>query len=214
MSATFTLMADPQHREVLATEVDTLTKESHQGGDAGQSSGWVLLTVLPHSQEGWEAGADLGFEGAEQVFEAPTLQNVDCQAVLQGDWFATIDLEDAYFQIPIWEGHRRYLQFAFNGRTFEFCFLPFGISLAPRTFRRCMDAVLGPLRREGIRIQNYLDDWLVCARSEVQCSRAVTWLRQHLEYLDLRLNKKKSRLHPTQSTKFLGMWLDTRAGTP
>lgn len=59
-SATFTLVANPQHREVLATELDT------------------LFTVLPHSQEGWEAEADLGFEGAEQVFEAPTLQDVDC----------------------------------------------------------------------------------------------------------------------------------------
>ncbi|KAJ8364944.1 hypothetical protein SKAU_G00137750 [Synaphobranchus kaupii] len=27
------------------------------------------------------------------------------QAVNKGDWFTTIDLKDAYFQIPIWEGH-------------------------------------------------------------------------------------------------------------
>ncbi len=64
------------------------------------------------------------------------------QAILQGNWFAVIDLEDAYFQIPIWEGHRHYLRFAFNGRTFEFCVLPFG----NKPFTRCMDAVLGPLR--------------------------------------------------------------------
>lgn len=29
------------------------------------------------------------------------------------------------------------------------------------TFTRCTDAVLGPLRQEGLRILNYLDDWLV-----------------------------------------------------
>lgn len=30
------------------------------------------------------------------------------QAILAGDWFATVDLKDFYFQIRIWEGHRRF----------------------------------------------------------------------------------------------------------
>ncbi|KAI4785203.1 hypothetical protein KUCAC02_037901, partial [Chaenocephalus aceratus] len=65
------------------------------------------------------------------------------QAIQAGDRFSTIDLRDAYFQIPIWEGHRRFLRFC-KDKFFELCVLPFGISLAPRTFTRCMDAVLGP----------------------------------------------------------------------
>ena len=48
--------------------------------------------------------------------------------------------------------------------------LPFGISLALRTFTSCMDAALSPLRQGGIRILNYLDECLVCAVSEEQCS--------------------------------------------
>ena len=43
----------------------------------------------------------------------------------------TIDLKDAYYQIPIWPGHWRFLRFAFEGRIFEFQVLPFGPSLAP-----------------------------------------------------------------------------------
>lgn len=62
------------------------------------------------------------------------------QAIAAGDWFATIDLKDAYFQIPIWQGHWRFLRFGFEGRIFEFCVPPFGISLAPQTFTRCMNA--------------------------------------------------------------------------
>ncbi len=35
--------------------------------------------------------------------------------------------------------------------------LPFGLSLAPRTLTRCIDAALSPLRQMGICILNYLD---------------------------------------------------------
>ncbi|KAJ8400138.1 hypothetical protein AAFF_G00398320 [Aldrovandia affinis] len=47
---------------------------------------------------------------------------------------------------------------------FEFKVLPFGLSLALRTFTKCMDAVLALLTAWGIQILNYLDDWLVCAQ--------------------------------------------------
>ncbi|KAI2658175.1 Transposon Tf2-8 polyprotein [Labeo rohita] len=36
---------------------------------------------------------------------------------------------------------------------------------APRTFTKCINAALSPLRQSGIRILNYLDDWLVIAQS-------------------------------------------------
>ncbi len=44
-----------------------------------------------------------------------------------GDWFVTIDLKDAYFHI-------------------QYKVLPFGLGLAPRTFTKCMDTALAPLR--------------------------------------------------------------------
>lgn len=74
------------------------------------------------------------------------------QSVCRGDWFVTIDLKDSYFQIPIWERHWRFLRFVLNDKTYEFRVLPFGISLAPRTFTRCMEAVLSPLRQKGVRV--------------------------------------------------------------
>ncbi len=54
--------------------------------------------------------------------------------------------------------HRRFLRFAFEGVAYQYTVLPFGLSLAPRTFTKCMDAALSPLRQMGIRILNYLDD--------------------------------------------------------
>jgi hypothetical protein len=88
-----------------------------------------------------------------RLFTVPRVR----QTIKAGDWIGAIDLKDAYFQIPIWPGHWRFLRFAFKGRIFKFQVLPFGISLAPRTFTRCMDAVLSPLRQQGLSILNYLD---------------------------------------------------------
>ncbi|XDV31009.1 hypothetical protein PO909_033786 [Leuciscus waleckii] len=82
------------------------------------------------------------------------------------DWFISLDLKDAYFQIQIIPRHRPFLRFAFDGQVYQYTVLPFGLSLAPRTFTKCMDSALAPLRTQGMRILNYLDDWLILAQSE------------------------------------------------
>ncbi len=58
------------------------------------------------------------------------------------------------------------MRFAFKGVAYQYKVLPFGLSLAPRTFTRCMDAALSPLRQMGIRMLNYLGDWLILAQSQ------------------------------------------------
>ncbi len=58
------------------------------------------------------------------------------------------------------------MRFAFEGVAYQYKVLPFGLSLAPRTFTRCMDAALSPLRQMGICMLNYLGDWLILAQSQ------------------------------------------------
>ncbi len=81
---------------------------------------------------------------------------------------------------------------------YQYTVLPFGLSLAPRTFTKCMDAALSPLRQMGIRILNYLDDWLILAQSEVELLSHRTLILSHLECLGLRVNFAKSALSPSQ----------------
>ena len=133
--------------------------------------------------------------------------------VRRDDWFTSIDLKDAYFHIPIYPPHRKYLRFAFEGICYEYRVLPFGLSLSPRVFVRCTEAAVAPLRRQGIRLATYLDDWLVLAQS-VQLARAHTRvLTLHLQRLGFVLNAEKSMLSPTQSLTFLGLSLDSVAFT-
>ncbi len=129
--------------------------------------------------------------------------------VQEGDWFVTIDLKDAHFHIQVVHRHRRFLRFAFGGKAYQYKVLPFGLALAPRTFTKCMDAALAPLRLQGIRVLNYLDDWLILAHSRELVSRHRDIVLGHIHSLGLRMNAKKSVLLPSQRTVFLGVRLDS-----
>ncbi len=122
----------------------------------------------------------------------------------------SLDLKDTYFHIQVAPHHRRFLRFAFKGVAYQYKVLPFGLSLAPPTFTRCMDAALSPLRHRGIRILNYLDDWLILAQSQVVLTSHKTLLLSHLDCLGLRVNFAKSiLLSPSQRVPFLGTVIDS-----
>ncbi|KAL0182109.1 hypothetical protein M9458_021484, partial [Cirrhinus mrigala] len=125
------------------------------------------------------------------------------------DWFAAIDLKDAYFHVSILPRHRPFLRFAFEGRAYQYKVLPFGLSLSPRVFTKVAEGALTPLWQKGIRILNYLDDWLIIAHSrDLLCEHRDLVLR-HLSHLGLRVNREKSKLSPVQRISFLGMELDS-----
>jgi hypothetical protein len=133
------------------------------------------------------------------------------RTVARGEWFTLVDLKDAYFHVPIAPHHRQFLRFAFQGRRFQFRVLPFGLSLSPRVFTRCVAAALSPLQSRGMKILPYLDDWLICAPSQSQVALDTTLLLSHVARLGLRVNLTKSCLVPSQSIVFLGVSLDAVA---
>ncbi|XDV31685.1 hypothetical protein PO909_002648 [Leuciscus waleckii] len=73
----------------------------------------------------------------------------------------------------------------------------------------CMDAALAPLRLQGMRVLNYLDDRLILAQSHSVLIEHRTILLDHLENLGLRVNWAKSSLSPRQIISFLGTELDS-----
>ncbi len=129
------------------------------------------------------------------------------------DWFAAIDLKDAYFHVSILPRHRPFLRFAFEGRAYQYKVLPFGLSLSPRVFTKVAEAALVPMREQGVRILNYLDDWLILAQSQDQLCEHRDWVLSHLSQLGLRVNWEKSKLSLTQRISFLGMELDSVSQT-
>ena len=98
----------------------------------------------------------------------PTLRNQDLAV--------SIDLQDAYFHIPMHVSARNLLGFQFGGKTYRYKALPFGLRPAPRVFTRVIGTLMSYLRGRGLRIFSYLDDWILVANSEDR-------LKDHLELL-------------------------------
>ncbi len=174
----------------------------------------VLQPLLHCAQEKRWVTTDLGSASFEPCTSQAAVQNVDAEKRIFGcvrplDWFAAIDLKDAYFHVSILPRHRPFLRFAFEGRAYQYKVLPFGLSLSPRVFTKVAEAALVPLRERGVRILNYLDDWLILAQSREQLRAHKDLVLRHLSQLGLRVNWEKSKLVPTQRISFLGMELDS-----
>ena len=129
--------------------------------------------------------------------------------VRPGDWFTSIDLTNAYFHIPIYPPHRKYLRFAFQGVTYEYLVLPFGLSLSPRVFVKCTEAAIAPLREKGMRLATYIDDWLLATQSPQEAQAQTSLLISHLMALGFTINVKKSVLIPTQNITYIGLCLNS-----
>ena len=129
------------------------------------------LFLVPKPNNKWRPILDLSklnlFLKVEKFkMETPETIRTSLQ---QGEWVTSVDFKDAYFHIPIQEQSRKYLRFHVQGRTYQFKALPFGLSTAPMEFTVLAKEVKLMAIHKGIRIHQYLDDWLVRARSHRIC---------------------------------------------
>ena len=90
--------------------------------------------------------------------------------------------------------------------------LPFGLATAPLEFTKVVDEVKLMAQARGIRIHQYLDDWLLRAPCRETCldqTRSLMDLCQRLEWV---VNLKKSELIPQQEFNFVGYRFDLSRG--
>ncbi|XP_074505795.1 uncharacterized protein LOC141775954 [Sebastes fasciatus] len=206
---------DPTKSQALRQEVATLLGKGaieELGLETQRGGFYSVYFLIPKREGGFRPILDLrGLNTFLKVLPFHMLSTADVlQNVTRHSWFTSIDLKDAYFHVPIALPHRQYLRFAFEGKAFQFKVLPFGLSLAPRVFTRCMRAALAPMQARGMLILPYLDDWLICALTREQAERDTASLLHHMTRLGLTVNHAKSCLIPSQRVVFIGLTLDSR----
>ena len=128
------------------------------------------------------------------------------------EWAISIDLKDAYFHIEMAPQSRKYLRFTHKGEVYQFRVLAFGLSTAPYIFTALMDTVLIHLKRQGINIHMYLDDWLI-RNVDLRLLKLHSELILKLcSSLGLCVNMEKSDLTPSRDFVFLGCRIRTSVG--
>ena len=126
-------------------------------------------------------------------------------SIRPGDWMISLDLQDAYLQVPVHHDSRRFLRFVLDGKPFQFRVLCFGLTTAPQVFTRIMAPVSAILHKYGVRMLRYLDDWLILASSETACLQSRDRLLAVCTELGIQVNLTKSSLIPSQSIVYLGI---------
>ncbi len=208
----FLTCVSPEQALILEQEVTSLLRKEaiEVVPPLDRESG--LQPVLRCSKKGWGATSNFRSVATEPLSHVPEVQNAYCKTGRVSDQIRGLVCHDRS-KIRLFP----YIYPSQSQEVPEVCFqgqsLPIsGSSLRPntltRTFTKCVEAALAPLRLQGIRILNYIDDWLILAHSEQMAVRHRDVVLAQMKELGLRLNAKKSVLSLLQRTTYLGVVWD------
>ena len=207
---------NPQRQAFLLEALTQLTNKNAVEPVTNQTSlgFYNRLFLVPKPNNRWRPILDLStlntFLNTESFkMETPETIRTSLQA---GEWVTSIDFKDAYFHIPIHSQSRKYMRFHIQGHSYQFKALPFGLSTAPMEFTVVAKEVKLMALRQGIRIHQYLDDWLVRASTLHTCLQHTQTLVTLCQELGWLVNKEKSELTPKQVFNFVGYQFDLKEG--
>ena len=86
-----------------------------------------------------------------------------------GCFMASIDLKDAYYTVPIFHAHQKYLKFIFNGTLYQYTCMANRLSCAPRVFTKLLKPVYATLHNLGYLSLGYIDDSYLQGDTSSEC---------------------------------------------
>ena len=120
------------------------------------------------------------------------------------DWLASLDIQDAYLHVPIYQPHRKYLRFIFRGRHFQWRVLPFGISWAPWLFARITSPITKYLHLRRVQFEPYFDDCLMNNQDRELQLQHIDFTLRLMKQLGWLISEEKSHLIPSRQLQYIG----------
>ena len=103
--------------------------------------------------------------------------------------FRTIDLKNAYHQVPIREHEKKYTAFEANKCLYHLCRIPFGVTNGVATFQRIMNNFIAD---EGLSDTfAYLYDVTVCGKNQVEHDKNLQRFLEAAKRKNLVYNEEK-----------------------
>lgn len=125
--------------------------------------------------------------------------------------FSTFDLKSAYHPVQIKQTDRKYTGFEANGRLYQFCRIPFGVTNGVAVFQRAMDRFV---EDEGLKNTfPYLDNITVAGHNQEEHDANVKRFREAIERRNLTLNESKT-VESKSSINLLGYCVGNGTITP
>ena len=102
-------------------------------------------------------------------FKLDTLETGGHEVVFRDCALLFVDIEKAYYSLGMASDVWPYACWQWRGSFFCTVVVPFGATLAPFHFHKCIRELVKLLRGLGMRVHNYLDDFMIaCHRDDVQ----------------------------------------------
>ena len=152
------------------------------------------LFLVPKPNKKWRPILDLSRLNLflnTGTFKMETPETIQL-SLRKGEWVTSLDFSDAYLYIPIAQRSRKYLRFFLFQQTLQFTALLFGLATAPLEFTKVVKEVKVRAQARGIRIHQYLDDWLLRAPSPEICLQHTQTLLALCQQLGWVVNMTKS----------------------
>ncbi|XP_013923000.1 PREDICTED: uncharacterized protein LOC106549784, partial [Thamnophis sirtalis] len=162
-------------RQLMQVEIGHLLEMAIEKVPRGQEGKefYSILFLVPKSSGGVRAILDLkklNIHLVNKRFKMQSLQTI-LGCITQGNLLTSIDLKEAYLHVPIHPAHRKFLRFQFANQHYQYRALPFGLSLAPRTFTKLLAAIAAHLRSLPVRLECYLYNILIHSSSRGKAQR-------------------------------------------
>jgi len=169
-----------------------------------------LLVEPKKGKDGFRLVLDARFPNsylAYAKFKLSSLQTDVPPLVRPGDHLFTVDLEAAYYSVPLAESAWGKMGWTHRGRHFVTSVLPFGVTIAPLVFTKIVHAIRELFHVLGVRMTDYLDDFLFAATPE-EAKELAEFVRWLLKLLGWGFSDKGT-LTPAHRVEFLGVIIDT-----
>lgn len=176
-------------RKIIQEHVDEMLQK---GVVRHSSSPWSSPVVLVRKKDGSVRFCidyrRLNKVTRRDVYPLPRID--DALDSLQGSlYFSSLDLRSGYWQIPMAEKDKEKTAFTTPDGLYEFNVMPFGLSNAPATFERMIDAVLRGMKWKTCLC--YLDDIIVFSATFHDHLLRLSQVLSCLTNAGLQLNTKK-----------------------
>ena len=191
-----------ENKGFIATEINELLEE---GIIEPSDSPWRTQVVVTRSERHRKR---LVIDYSETInrftqLDAYPMPRIDdtVNQIAQYTVFSTIDLKSAYHQIPVKEEEKKFTAFEANGRLYQFCRIPFGVTNGAAAFQRTMDNFIS---EEALKDTfAYLDNITICGRDQAHHDENLSKFMEAAKRRNLVFNEGKC-VFSTRTISILG----------